>query len=220
LEKAKDISRVTELQKQVVEPILTNLNGHSGLILTALRDNNQTVSSKIAAIGWKSLFEDADEVCLLVQGWDGWKDKVADCLPAFLERGGKIQVILHDPTQRELLQRMAERKGRSEAEEKKEIEMTLHGLKEATQKYSNQLVSHYTKRMNWFCGIYFKSSKCRHRHGKLLLSIYQHKPTNELAVNNVPSFLIRTDIFPELGEWFDNEWNDLIRDASPSNSHE
>jgi hypothetical protein len=210
LRKAVQLSREEEFQSQVVDPIVFTLQDSKGHILTALRDNNKTVHPRIKEIVWADLFEGADEILLLVQGWDKWKEKVADHLPAFLEGKGKIQVILHDPLQEDLLQRMAwRRKGDTGTieQEKEEIEGTLRNLKEATKHYPGQLTCRYTKRMNWFCGIYFRATGCGH--GKLLLSIYQHQPTYDLAVEKVPSFLIRTDVFPELGDWFDKEWKHL-----------
>src|ERR1043165_7300535 len=66
----KELSRSNEFETHIVKPILTDVRGNHENMLKALRDNNQTVHPKIDGIKWESLFEGADEILLLVQGWD------------------------------------------------------------------------------------------------------------------------------------------------------
>lgn len=79
-----------------------------------------------------------------------------------------------------------------------------------TEAVPERLRIHYTKHTNWFCGIYFKP-------GKLLLSLYQHRPFNDLDKTRAPSFFVRTDVFPEIGHWFEEEWKHLTESKAADN---
>ena len=200
LQEAKDKSRANQLQNEVVDPLKA-----------VLRDLPSVIIPRINDVKWGIYFKDTTEIVLLVQGWDGWAETVEDFLPDFLHRGGRIRLILHDPTEQTLLARMHERMPHKDP--KVEIEQTVSKLRAVVERniapelISERFQTHYTKRMNWFCGIYFRPDT-------LLLSLYQHKHFNEIYHTKSPSFLIRTDVFPNIGEWFDKECDHLVTPES------
>lgn len=197
LQCVKDHSRETQLHTTIVEPLKD-----------AIRDLDRSTFSRLEGLDWGSLFEGTQEVYLLVQGWSGWDRRVGDHLSAFLRRGGRLNVILHDPNESMLVSAMAARMGRTEDAVKEEISGTLLALRKMIvehisdeQAQKNQFRHVYTKHLNWFCGIYFKPNK-------LLLSLYQH---HQKIVGQIesPSFIVRTDVHPDIGKWFETEWSYL-----------
>lgn len=202
----KDEIRQEELRNTVLNPLLQ-----------AWSDNHQFIYPTVDAIPWKELFCGATTIDMLVQGWDGWQKKVNTVLPEFLLRGGKINLILHDPKEVSLLVFHAQRMNRTQVDMIREIEQTITSLEAAIRKTilseedaRSRLTVHHIKKMNWFCGIRFNNEK-------LLLSLYEHKSETAWGHIDSPSFLVRTDIFDGIGKWFAEEW-DYLRSEMASNS--
>ena len=173
-------------------------------------DYHNFIYPTVDKIPWDELFLGATKIDMLVQGWDGWQKKVGAVLPAFLRRGGVINLILHNPQNKDLRRFHAQRMGRTEEEIINEIKRTntnLLDVIQATLGPNNQdrLTVHYIDKMNWFCAVRFNTDK-------LLISLYEHKREQEWGHIDSPSFLIRTNVFGDIGQWFEDEWN-FLRDG-------
>jgi len=204
----RHLSQIRDLKAVVLNPLLQAISG--------LKDGPYT---KVADIPWESLFRDARNVYLVVQGWDGWQGEVAQPLTRFLKAGGKLHIALpalphngeSDGPRVRNLAIAAERTGVSIEEQQREIELTATGLlnfAKSTIGLANarkQVTVAYTDRTNWFCGIYFDPNI-------LLISTYQHKePGKKIGETVVPSFVVNTRQFPRLKSWFATEWEHLTR---------
>jgi hypothetical protein len=202
LQRAKDLSRQEDLKEYVVEPIIS-----------ALYTNKHVVYASLSKVDWSSLFPDTTDIQLLVQGWDGWQDKVSEFLPDFLRKGGTVHLILHDPKNKQLLERMQERMPGKDV--KREIENTHEYLRAFVKevvgedRVDKQFQCYFIEHVNMYCGIYFKPNK-------LVLSFYQHTPIGQLPLKKAPAFIITSgDLhFAEVSAWFEAEWNFLTASSN------
>lgn len=195
LQYLKDTHREEVLTRTVVEPLKE-----------VLREGHETACVQSDRVDWAALFAGADEVLYLAQGWDGWEK--LESLPRFLDRGGKVRVILPDPDEPGLITAMARRLDRGAKEVEQEIRQTVCALQAMTNSYlgADQFSYSYTKQLSWFGGIYFKP-------GKLFLSFYPHQQAGNGQIES-PSFLVRTDMCRGVGDWFEKEWAYLNRISS------
>ena len=196
LQYLKDTHREEVLTRTVVEPLKE-----------VLRDGQGTVYAQADTIDWPALFAGADEVLFLGERWRG--SKQLEALPAFLDRGGKIRLLLPDPNEKEMVAAVGRWTGREPREVEGEIRQAVSFLEEMVVRNlgPDRAPAHfaygYAKQLNCFNGIYFKP-------GKLLLSFYPHEHGTNGELEP-PSFLVRTDLVQKVGDWFEKEWARLSK---------
>lgn len=170
-------------------------------------------------VEWVRLFGDADEVDLVVQGWDGWPERpeVAKGLSDFFERKGTFRLYVCHPDAHEaspIRSLMEKRLGKNPHEVISEINGTFKNINEVREQIPSknrgvkiELIQ--TVRVNWYFAIYFKCRKGSQAKMRdvLLLSFYAHRHGRKAWT--MPCLLLYPDTVAGIEEWFRNELAEL-----------
>jgi hypothetical protein len=188
-------SETKERQEELKDFVVTPL-------LEAIEKEQCRIFSVPEKIDWENLFTGATSIYILAQSWPGWHKAVRKQLPSFLDRGGKIFLMLHAtdaPTNKFAAERLAPGANMNE-----KINATVADLRQSIKDNHKNPDQHlrviYIQHMNWYCAAYSRPNS------QLLLSLYAHKHYADLP----PSFLVGKNDFLELVEWFEREWDSLL----------
>jgi hypothetical protein len=178
------------------------------------RQVDATRKAVLASAGWKEnvirmgdvpydkLFAEAKEVGLVVQGWDKWPEDQSDQLRRFLQAGGRMIVILHDPGNADVLKAMGSRWKSHKKDCVEEIANTVSKFKFFVPEANHaQMDFRRSSDLIWYCLIRFGYELDEDT--IYVISPYAHK---DFPVRAIPALIVKRADFPSLAEFFDREW--------------
>jgi hypothetical protein len=173
-----------------------------------------TRNAVLASAGWKEnvlrmgdvpydkLFAGAKEVGLVVQGWDKWPEDQSEQLRRFLQAGGNMTVILHDPGNADVLKAMGSRWKSHKKDCVEEIANTVTKFKLfVPEAYHARLHFRRSSDLIWYCLIRFEYDLGDET--TYVISPYAHK---DFPVRAIPALIVKAADFPSLADFFDREW--------------
>jgi hypothetical protein len=153
---------------------------------------------------YADLFRNAREVGLLVQGWDRWIEERRRDLVQLGQRNGTFTLVVHNPNNENVIAAMSSRWTLRQMDQKAEITNTLNFVQDALPGQSSRIVKR--DGVIWYCAIRFAYENPDDV--AYIISPYAHQ---DYAVADIPAFLLRRSLSPELVEFFEYEWGRLSR---------